>query len=56
MRSYEVALSNRGMQTRVRLDQCRPTAPPLRVRRIERVQLHADLTILAQLTAALNAA
>jgi len=27
---------------------------PLRVRRIERVQLHADLTILAQLTTALN--
>ncbi len=27
---------------------------PLRVRRIERVRLHADLTILAQLTVALN--
>lgn len=27
---------------------------PLRVRRIERVRLHADLTILAQLTRALN--
>jgi transposase len=27
---------------------------PLRVRRIERVRLHADLTILAQLTCALN--
>jgi transposase len=27
---------------------------PLRVRRIERVRLHADLTILSQLTAALN--
>jgi hypothetical protein len=27
---------------------------PLRVRRIERVQLHADLTILSQLTSALN--
>jgi hypothetical protein len=27
---------------------------PLRVRGIERVQLHADLTILAQLTGALN--
>lgn len=27
---------------------------PLRVRRIERVQLHADLTVLAQLTCALN--
>jgi len=27
---------------------------PLRVRRIERVQLHADLTILSQLTCALN--
>jgi transposase len=27
---------------------------PLRVRRIERVQLHADLTILSQLTGALN--
>ena len=27
---------------------------PLRVRRIERVRLHADLTILAQLTSALN--
>jgi transposase len=29
---------------------------PLRVRRIERVRLHADLTILAQLTGALNQA
>jgi Transposase DDE domain len=29
---------------------------PLRVRRIERVQLHADLTILAQLTSALSRA
>jgi transposase len=27
---------------------------PLRVRRIERVRLHADLTILSQLTCALN--
>jgi transposase len=27
---------------------------PLRVRRIERVRLHADLTILSQLTSALN--
>ena len=27
---------------------------PLRVRRIERVRLHADLTIMAQLTSALN--
>ena len=27
---------------------------PLRVRRIERVRLHADLTIMAQLTCALN--
>jgi transposase len=27
---------------------------PLRVRRIERVRLHADLTILSQLTVALN--
>jgi hypothetical protein len=27
---------------------------PLRVRRLERVQLHADLTILAQLASALN--
>jgi transposase len=27
---------------------------PLRVRRIERVSLHADLTILSQLTCALN--
>jgi transposase len=27
---------------------------PLRVRRIERVQLHADLTVLSQLTSALN--
>jgi hypothetical protein len=27
---------------------------PLRVRRIERVQLHANLTIMAQLTCALN--
>ena len=29
---------------------------PLRVRRIERVRLHADLTILARLTVALDAA
>jgi Transposase DDE domain len=29
---------------------------PMRVRRIERVQLHADLTILSQLTVALNGA
>lgn len=27
---------------------------PLRVRRIERVRLHADLTIMAQLTSVLN--
>ncbi len=27
---------------------------PLRVRRIERVRLHADLTVLSQLTVALN--
>ncbi len=29
---------------------------PLRVRRIERVRLHADLTVMAQLTCALNRA
>ena len=83
----QVALPDRRVQARVRVDQGRPAAPadpardaalegplprprvgragfgrlknewalaPLRVRRIERVRLHADLTILSQLSCALN--
>src|ERR1019366_5653892 len=67
-RCYQVALRDRRVHARIRLDQGRPLAPPdparhdaleaplppPRVRRIERVRLHADLTILSQLACALS--
>ncbi len=43
----------RGRRARVRAAQERMGATPLRVRGIERVRLHADLTILAKLSCAL---
>jgi hypothetical protein len=47
--ALEGALSPPGVRrARVRQAQERMGLAPLRVRRLERVQLHADLTILAQ--------
>src|SRR2546423_5482596 len=43
----------RGSRARVRQAQERVGVLPLRVRGLERVQLHADLTILAKLSCAL---
>jgi hypothetical protein len=69
-RREQVAVPGRRVRPGVAVDQGRPAAPaergfgrlktdwgltPLRVRRIQRVRLHADLTILAQLASALAA-